>query len=188
MERQRKLERCGWHFFRIRESRYYASPEKALDSLWGLLNRMGIRPLQEETEPEPEGENDFEEDFEGQVESEPIEDDEEDIDSKSSLETGDIQATEVPENIHEALRIKTDLLHKTIIRVLEKRPKFSCVREKMPTYILKMWNIRSRGKPREQFAKRVDQQISVMERKGYVVVYKSKNVRVKLGWVRLLEA
>jgi len=52
---------------------------------------------------------------------------------------------------------------------------------------LKLWNIRTRGKPREQFAKRVDIQISNMERKGYLIVYKSKNVRIKLGWVRYPE-
>ncbi len=90
-------------------------------------------------------------------------------------------------NIHEAPRVKDDDICKAIIKVLEERPKFSCVREKLPTYILKMWSIRSRGRPREQFAKRVDQQISIMERKGYVIVYKSKNVRVKLGWVRYRE-
>ncbi|MDX8411596.1 MAG: DUF559 domain-containing protein [Mariprofundaceae bacterium] len=50
-ERQRKLERCGWHFFRIRESRYYADPEKSLEPLWSLLARMGIRPLTIEAAP-----------------------------------------------------------------------------------------------------------------------------------------
>ena len=89
----------------------------------------------------------------------------------------------IPEDIHQALRAKADIICKAIIQVLEQRPKFSSVRQKVPTYILKLWNIRSRGKPREQFAKRVDKQIAIMDRKGYIIVYKSKNVRVKLGWV-----
>ena len=56
MERQRKLVRCGWNFFRIRESRYYADPENALEPLWTLLDRMGIRSLFAEREPELEDE------------------------------------------------------------------------------------------------------------------------------------
>ncbi|PKL51549.1 MAG: hypothetical protein CVV37_05925 [Nitrospira bacterium HGW-Nitrospira-1] len=45
MDRQRKLERCGWRFVRIRESQYYANPATALESLWTALDRMGIRPF-----------------------------------------------------------------------------------------------------------------------------------------------
>ena len=44
-ERQRKLERCGWRFFIIRESLYRANKEVALDSLWALLEEMGIQPV-----------------------------------------------------------------------------------------------------------------------------------------------
>jgi very-short-patch-repair endonuclease len=63
IERQRKLERCGWHFFRIRESRYYAAPDIALGPLWTLLERMGIRTLHDEVEPESEDdENGFDDD------------------------------------------------------------------------------------------------------------------------------
>ena len=42
LERQRKLERCGWHFFIVRESFYRAAPEEALKGLWEMLDRMGI--------------------------------------------------------------------------------------------------------------------------------------------------
>uniref|UniRef100_UPI0040579230 AAA domain-containing protein n=1 Tax=Candidatus Electrothrix sp. TaxID=2170559 RepID=UPI0040579230 len=42
--RQRQLERCGWQFFRIRECLYYADADKALASLWPLLERMEIAP------------------------------------------------------------------------------------------------------------------------------------------------
>jgi hypothetical protein len=96
----------------------------------------------------------------------------------------DREISDIPEDIHQAIRVKANVICKAIIQVLEQRPKFSSVRENVPTYILKLWNIRSRGKPREQFAKRVDQQIAIMDRKGHVIIYKSKNERVKLGWVR----
>jgi len=44
MARQRKLERCGWVFFIIRESAFYANKEVALGGLWRLLEERGIYP------------------------------------------------------------------------------------------------------------------------------------------------
>lgn len=192
MERQRKLERCGWQFFRIRESRYYANPEKALGPLWKLLNRMGISSIAEDLG------------FEGEESDNDAEDEEvEELGGSMSMPDGDDdESTERglsgreeakkyepidldrPQDIHEALKVKPKVICHAIIQILEERPKFSCIREKVPTYILKLWNIRSRGKPRKQFAKRVDEQIAIMARKGYVIVYKSKNIRIKLGWVQ----
>lgn len=191
MERQRKLERCGWNFFRIRESRYYANPEKALEPLWLLLERMGILSLLAQAQANSDDDDDdngHEEYNETAEESQAILDSgkkEKSSDASSNQqdfwsESGD---SSIPEDIHQALSAKTDLICKAIIQVLEQRPNTSCMREKVPTYILKLWNIVSRGKPREQFAKRVDEQIANMYRKGYVIIYKSKNVRVKLGWV-----
>jgi very-short-patch-repair endonuclease len=195
MERQRKLERCGWNFFRIRESRYYADPEHSLAPLWVLLDRMGISSIlahfQEDSEPEED--NGYEDNdeileesetstaFEGREES-PL---------GFAFQQQDLWekrgGSGIPENIHQALKLKGDVICKAIIQILEQRPKFSSVREKVSTYILKQWNIRSRGNPREQFAKRVDEQIAIMGRKGHVIIYKSKNIRVKLGWVKYQE-
>jgi very-short-patch-repair endonuclease len=44
MERQRKLERCKWVFYRVRESAFYADKEVALNGLWHLLEERGITP------------------------------------------------------------------------------------------------------------------------------------------------
>lgn len=44
LEHQDKLERCGWQVFRIRASRYYADPEKALEPLMQVLEQLGILP------------------------------------------------------------------------------------------------------------------------------------------------
>ncbi|MFH1010472.1 MAG: AAA domain-containing protein [bacterium] len=44
MQRQRMLERCGWVFFRVRESQFIADTEAALKDLWGMLNERGIHP------------------------------------------------------------------------------------------------------------------------------------------------
>lgn len=44
MQRQRQLERCGWEFFRVRESAFYANREAALKRLWELLEERDIFP------------------------------------------------------------------------------------------------------------------------------------------------
>ncbi|WP_166789254.1 MULTISPECIES: AAA domain-containing protein [unclassified Cryobacterium] len=44
LARQRDLERCGWTFFRIRESSFYVDTNAVLTKLWAKLEEMGIRP------------------------------------------------------------------------------------------------------------------------------------------------
>ena len=44
MQRQRQLERCGWEFFRVRESAFYADKDAALRDLWSMLEERGIQP------------------------------------------------------------------------------------------------------------------------------------------------
>ncbi|GAB3008545.1 hypothetical protein GCM10023080_088050 [Streptomyces pseudoechinosporeus] len=40
--RQRELERVGWSFVRIRGSRFFLDPDRALEPLWLELDRLGI--------------------------------------------------------------------------------------------------------------------------------------------------
>lgn len=44
-QRQRQLERCGWEFFRIRESAFYLNREDALAGLWRSLEERRILPV-----------------------------------------------------------------------------------------------------------------------------------------------
>lgn len=44
LARQRDLERCGWQFFRIRESAFYVDQAGALEGLWRTLDELGIHP------------------------------------------------------------------------------------------------------------------------------------------------
>jgi very-short-patch-repair endonuclease len=44
MARQRDLERAGWQFIRIRGGEFYRDRDKAMKSLWGELDRLGIKP------------------------------------------------------------------------------------------------------------------------------------------------
>jgi very-short-patch-repair endonuclease/KaiC/GvpD/RAD55 family RecA-like ATPase len=41
LARQRDLERCGWTFFRVRESAFYLDGERALGDLWPMLDELG---------------------------------------------------------------------------------------------------------------------------------------------------
>lgn len=43
LARQRELERCGWEFFRIRESVFYADMPRTLQALWDTLDELDIR-------------------------------------------------------------------------------------------------------------------------------------------------
>ncbi|MCX5042425.1 AAA domain-containing protein [Aldersonia sp. NBC_00410] len=43
LARQRELERCGWEFFRIRESIFYADMASSLKKLWDTLDELDIR-------------------------------------------------------------------------------------------------------------------------------------------------
>jgi very-short-patch-repair endonuclease len=54
MRRQRMLERCGQKFWRIRGSEYYVDPERALKSLWSLLEDLEILPYMADVK-KPEG-------------------------------------------------------------------------------------------------------------------------------------
>lgn len=50
MHRQRQLERCGWQFFRVRASAFYAGRAESLEKLWPLLRDRGIEPLAQPVE------------------------------------------------------------------------------------------------------------------------------------------
>ena len=44
ISRQRDLERCGWVFWRIRESSFYRNQDASLENLWKMLEERGILP------------------------------------------------------------------------------------------------------------------------------------------------
>lgn len=44
LQREQELKRCGWTFWRVRESEYWLDPEAAMSSLWTTLASLGIEP------------------------------------------------------------------------------------------------------------------------------------------------
>ena len=201
MERQRMLERCGWQFFRVRECEYNIGSENALEPLWRELNKMGIAPIsgtpKEDTEP-------FDKDTENSEEStssfeniesrsthsgdgsstlKAVNDNSNDDPKMTGLKKQEAPSIESvhPTDIQNAMTIQSAIIRDTIIAILEEGPNHSCMKEKLTTNILQKWNIKTRGKPREKFSRRVNRAVSYLDREGYVEIYKSKNVRVRLG-------
>lgn len=58
IDRELELKRCGWEFWRIRESEFYFDPDRALASLWDTLERRGIKPGEGKTS-DPSGDDDW---------------------------------------------------------------------------------------------------------------------------------
>jgi hypothetical protein len=54
LHRQGQLERCGWEFFRVRESAFYTDKDAALRSLWAMLEERGILPGADSIDPRSE--------------------------------------------------------------------------------------------------------------------------------------
>ncbi|WP_084727875.1 AAA domain-containing protein [Rhodococcoides yunnanense] len=44
LQREQELKRCGWTFWRVRESEYWLDPTAALDGLWATLSAVRIEP------------------------------------------------------------------------------------------------------------------------------------------------
>ena len=57
--RERLLQRAGWTFWRVLGSTYYNNPEKALESLWAMLDDMQIRPYDEWANSAPQAATEY---------------------------------------------------------------------------------------------------------------------------------
>ncbi|MFT4125183.1 MAG: AAA domain-containing protein [Gordonia sp. (in: high G+C Gram-positive bacteria)] len=44
VERERELRRCGWEFWRVRESEFELDADESLSGLWDALERRGVKP------------------------------------------------------------------------------------------------------------------------------------------------
>jgi len=163
MERQRMLERCGWRFHRIRESAYYANPEQTLEILWHELALMDIQPVPESSPNQSDA-------------TETIHDRQ----SQKTMPSYKASEVKTPTNIQEALSMKQSQLRQLVIEALKTRPNYSCVKDALPGFVLKQLHVISRGKPREEFSRKVNKVIRFMEKQAVIRLYKSKNIRVQL--------
>lgn len=190
-ERQRKLERCGWTFYRIRESAFNYIPEETMNGLYHVLEHHGIHPVGSEGHHETI--NKLEEEFtkEQDLDFKLIESDiqekitfdnpEKDFETnKATSRKTEPQEISLPRNIQEALVMKLKDIGLVIVEALGKRPNETCVRDKLVDYVLKELKVRTRAKPREDFNRKVINALKKLETDSVVEIYKSKNIRVRL--------
>lgn len=174
MQRQRQLERCGWEFFRVRESAFYSNKDNALEGLWHALEERDIFPRSSATGVPPdanlreEDDDEFDltedDDSVDDAEDSPLEDSEDNV-APSGRRAEELSATEIQE---------------AILRALSKRPNQSCTLDSLTSRVLKEVGVLTRGNPRIEFEKRVMRGVGILEKRERIERYKAKNRRVRL--------
>lgn len=162
MERQRRLERCGWAFFRVREAAFYADKEEALRGLWDVLEERGIHPASAQPPNEVESEEDPEEEVET---TDDIEEDQPQTGAGNDRRPEDVPTAEVQE---------------MIVNALAKCPNTTCTEHSITSRVLKELGILTRGKPYADFERRVMRSVAVLAMRGQLERYKAKNKRLRL--------
>jgi very-short-patch-repair endonuclease len=160
MQRQRRLERCGWAFFRVREAAFYANKEDAIRGLWEALEDRGIRPAYEKMPDDSQFSDEAED------ESKPLDsEDKSDDGPRSQRRPDDVSMEEVQE---------------VILRVLANCPNTSCTEHSIASRVLREFRIVTRGKPYADFERFVLRCVSILAVRGQLELYKAKNKRLRL--------
>ncbi len=178
MQRQRQLERCGWEFFRVRESAFYTDKIAALKQLWFMLEERGIFPGSCFSDHHSESNEGWQDAEDGQVFEEF--DDEEDDDptqNDDSPENDEIDLESVGRRVEEVTVME---IQNAIINALSKCPNQSCTVHSMASRVLKEVGVLTRGNPRKVFERRVMRCLNTLEGQGFIEKYKAKNNRIRL--------
>lgn len=178
MQRQRQLERCGWEFFRVRESVFYANKEDALTGLWWLLKERGIIPYSQPADHSRSREDELEEDEwdASDMDASAVDDgfDNDDTCSSSGLGNDSMLSGRRAEDV------TATEIQKAILQALSKCPNHSCTLHSLTARVLKAVGVLTRGKPREAFERRTMRCVTNLEKGGRIETYKAKNRRVRL--------
>ncbi len=178
MQRQRQLERCGWSFFRVRESAFYIDRQRALSSLWGVLDEMGISSLPPFTIKQERVDDSV---------SEPDHDEKSPVDDFDEIEED--PSDDVTPNLFdrdEAVKnsrlneVTPQHIRSAIITVLQNTPNSTCTTHSITARVLKELKIVTRSGPRKNFEIRVMNELSALENQRVIEKYKSKNNRIRL--------
>lgn len=175
MQRQRQLERCGWEFFRVRESAFYSNKETALRGLWLLLEERGILPgitTKDEVHSIKIDEAEI-----GEVENGPMRKADKGYQIGISLAKDTRSDSSGPSR--RPSEISANEIKKAIIQALSRCPNYSCTIDSLTSRVLKEVGVRTRGKPFSTFRKRVMRGLVTLEGEQRVEKYKAKNMRVK---------
>jgi len=176
MQRQRQLERCGWEFFRVRESAFYSNKENALAGLWQALEERGIFSGSRCGNAPPE--DDFEEDDFNEVDDETSENDDSVYDDKDGS-AGDSD-NGYSSSGRRAEEIPVAEIQDAILSALSKCQNQSCTLHSVTSRVLKEVGVLTRGNPRLEFERRVMRSVDSLEKRGSIEKYKAKNRRIRL--------
>ncbi len=172
MQRQRQLERCGWEFFRIRESAFYANKENAMSGLLQALEERGISPHSRGTNQS------FKSDSEGdESEDYTIEEENGEYDDVYSSQNAVNNSSQSGRRVED---ISTAEIQDAILLVLEKSPNHSCALHSLTSRVLKEIGVLTRGNPRIKFEKRVMRSVNHLNNSERIEKYKAKNKRIRL--------
>ena len=175
MRRQRQLERCGWEFFRIRESAFYSNKNNALDGLWQALEDRDIFSVSRQRKAPSEdslGDSELVD-----IDSDVAEDDSIYSDEESSSDNDD---NDFSPSGRRAEEITGEEIQKAIHLALAKCPNHTCTLKSLTSRVLKELGVLTRGNPRKSFEHKVKRYLKAMEGQGEVEEYKAKNNRIRL--------
>lgn len=183
MIRQRVLERAGWTFWRCFASSFLMRRQEVVEDLLATLNTLGIEPLG--TDKVNNGQWVYSKVVDPyQVLSETEASDE--IEDQILPKNEDIFSENIINEVIESeanrklLTIELPEIQQTILNVLANCPNQSCTTDSITTRVLKDLGINTRGKPRNEFHKKVSKALGTLIRKNKVENYKSKNERIRL--------
>jgi very-short-patch-repair endonuclease len=176
MQRQRQLERCGWEFFRVRESAFYSNKENALAGIWQALEDRGIfaRSRCENAPPE----DDSEEEDSNEYDDNTAENDDGDYDDEDHSSAD--SETDFSPSGRRAEEIEVAEIQDAILSALSKCPNQSCTLHSVTSRVLKEVGVLTRGKPRLEKKKRVIRSVDLLEKRGRIEKYRAKNRRIRL--------
>lgn len=133
MQRQRQLERCGWEFFRIKESAFYANKDNALSGLWRVLEVRGIFPNSQPVHPSRAGDSEEEEWGTSDINATTDDDSVDDHENHSSDGSG----TDFMAPGRRAEDITAGEIQNAILQGLAKCPNHSCTLHSLTARVLK---------------------------------------------------
>ncbi len=174
MQRQRQMERCGWEFFRVRGSAFYANKEETLERLWPMLEERGIFPTASEGDKNTAINGD-ENKEKTETQTKTSQSRPQGRASVDGLGGSDNLSNRRPEEVTAAE------IQEAICRALSKCPNQSCKIDSMTKLVLQDLRVLTRGKPRAEFEKRVKRCLVTLEKRGLIERYATaKNKRVRI--------
>jgi len=178
MQRQRQLERCGWEFFRVRESAFYADKDQALKRLWEMLQE---RDIFSETQTDHSVSADTVEKLDnnksvGHTLVDPDKHELSVANHRINKENGSSPTRRRVEEVSPAE------IQEAILQVLSNCPNNSCTLKSITRRVLREVEVSTSGRPRKKFERLSQQSVRILEKLGRVERYKaSKNERLRLA-------